>query len=103
MVVVGGDFAAETSAAGNCAITRNGGKTWLTPATPPHGYRSCVEFIDTRKLLACGTTGVDLSVDDGMNWNLLSTESYHACRKAKEGKSVFLAGGNGRIARLDLP
>ncbi|MEP6746590.1 MAG: oxidoreductase [Bacteroidota bacterium] len=98
-VVVGGDFSHDTSSQKNCAITRDGGKTWIAPTTPPHGYRSCVEFISSIKLITCGTSGVDVSADGGMNWHLVSKESFHVCRKAKDGQSVFLAG-NGKIAKL---
>lgn len=99
-VVVGGDFAHDTSTEKNCAITKDAGKTWIAPATPPHGYRSCVEFISSDKLITCGTSGVDVSTDGGMNWQLISKESFHVCRKAKDGKAVFLAG-NGKIAKLN--
>jgi photosystem II stability/assembly factor-like uncharacterized protein len=98
-VVVGGDFTHDTSSEKNCAITKDAGKTWITPTTPPHGYRSCVEFISSTKLITCGTSGIDVSADGGMNWQLVSKESFHVCRKAKDGKSVFLAG-NGKIAKL---
>jgi len=101
-VVVGGDFAADTSTAHNCAITTDGGKTWLPPQTPPQGYRSCVEFITRTKLITCGLSGVDISTDGGFNWRPLTKEGFHVCRKAKNGKSVFLAGSRGRIARLRL-
>ncbi|MBE7173665.1 MAG: oxidoreductase [Williamsia sp.] len=102
LVVVGGDFKKDTVAALNCAITKNGGKTWLTPASPPHGYRSCVEFVTHDQLICCGTSGVDLSDDGGMVWRLISGEGFHVCRKAKNGKAVFLAGANGKIGRLSL-
>lgn len=102
LIVVGGDFAKDTLQEKNCFLTNDGGKTWIRPATPPHGYRSCVEFIGGHNVLCCGTSGVDLSEDDGMNWRLISTAGFHACRVAKKGKAVFLAGGNGRIAKLNL-
>ena len=98
-IVVGGDFTHDTVATRNCALTSDGGKTWVVPATAPHGYRSCVEYINDTRLLTCGTSGVDVSADGGMNWQLISPESFHVCRKAKDGKAVFLAG-NGRIAKL---
>jgi hypothetical protein len=60
-----------------------------------------VIYISRDTLLACGTSGVDLSVDGGMNWALISSESFHVCQSAKKGKAVFLAGSNGRIARLE--
>ncbi|MEJ7739810.1 MAG: oxidoreductase [Chitinophagaceae bacterium] len=102
LVVVGGDFAADTATGRNCFITKNGGRTWIAPASPPHGYRSCVEFITKQKLVCCGTSGVDISTDGGRNWKLISGEGFHVCRKAKEGKAVYLAGANGKICRLEL-
>jgi photosystem II stability/assembly factor-like uncharacterized protein len=102
LIIVGGDFAKDTIAEKNCFLTNDGGKTWIRPTTPPHGYRSCVEFIGGHSVLSCGTSGVDLSTDDGMNWQLLTATGFHACRKAKKGHSVFLAGSGGRIARLVL-
>ncbi|MBX2921148.1 MAG: oxidoreductase [Chitinophagaceae bacterium] len=100
MVVVGGDFTADTLAVKNAALSADGGKTWVEPQTPPHGYRSCVEYISRSRLITCGTSGVDVSEDGGKNWKLISKESFHVCRKAKNGKAVFLAGKGGRIAQL---
>ncbi|HYJ38456.1 MAG TPA: oxidoreductase [Chitinophagaceae bacterium] len=99
-VVVGGDFANDTSSLNNCFYTRDGGKHWIAPQTPPHGYRSCVEYITKDKLISCGTTGIDISSDGGKNWQLISKEGFHVCRKSKKGNAVFLAGANGKIAKL---
>jgi photosystem II stability/assembly factor-like uncharacterized protein len=101
LIVVGGDFTKDTAQEKNCYLTQDGGKTWIRPATPPHGYRGCVEYIGGKTVLCCGTSGVDISLDDGMNWQLVSTQSFHACRMAKKGKTVFLAGSNGRVGRLN--
>jgi photosystem II stability/assembly factor-like uncharacterized protein len=100
LIVVGGDFTKDTATVKNCFLTNDGGQTWISPTTPPHGYRSCVEYIGPHSVLACGTSGVDLSTDDGMHWQLLTTTGFHACCKAKKGHAVFLAGSGGRIARL---
>jgi hypothetical protein len=101
IVVVGGDFRNDTSRYNNCTWSNDMGKNWNIPAIPPHGYRSCVEFINADKLVACGTSGIDISEDGGKTWKLISRESYHVCRKAKSGKSVYLAGADGRIAKLE--
>jgi photosystem II stability/assembly factor-like uncharacterized protein len=101
LVVVGGDFARDTLREKNCFVSKDGGKHWIAPVVPPGGYRSCVEFITDKKLITCGTSGVDVSDDGGLNWKSISTEGFHVCRKAKDGKSVFLAGAGGRIARLN--
>jgi photosystem II stability/assembly factor-like uncharacterized protein len=100
MIVAGGDFSTKDSVNGNCVITRDGGKTWTYPAEPPHGYRSCIEFLDKNNWITCGLSGVDISSDDGLHFRQISNTSFHVCRKAKKGKVVFLAGGGGRIAKL---
>ena len=102
LVVVGGDFAKDTIAQKNCFISKDGGKKWIIPEVSPHGFRSCVEFISKKRLITCGTSGVDISEDGGMNWKMVSKESFHVCRKAKKGKAVFLAGRDGRIGKLVL-
>jgi photosystem II stability/assembly factor-like uncharacterized protein len=103
IVVVGGDFSRDTLREKNCVITTDKGKTFTVPATPPFGYRSCVAFISKQQLITCGTSGVDVSDDGGINWRNISTTGFHAVQKAKKGKAVFLAGSKGRIAVLKLP
>lgn len=100
LVVVGGDFANDSSSTGNCFYSTNRGRTWKAPSVPPHGYRSCVEYLDKKILLSCGLTGVDYSYDNANTWHLISGTGYHVCRIAKSGRTVYLAGPNGRIARL---
>lgn len=99
-IITGGDYNNDKDTTRNCILTNDGGHTWIRPTTPPHGYRSCVIYINNKKLLCCGTSGVDLSTDSGITWRLISTNGFHVCRKAKNGKTVFLAGSNGRIAKL---
>lgn len=100
IIIVGGDFTKDTSRKLNCVLTKNKGKTFITPATPPFGYRSCVAYITKNKLACCGTSGVDVSEDGGMNWRNISKESFHVVQKAKKGNAVFLAGARGRVAML---
>jgi hypothetical protein len=102
MAIVGGDFTADSSTSKNCFITNDAGKTWIPPTTPPHGYRSCVEYIAETKLISCGLNGVDYSTDGGINWKWISKTGFHVCRKAKNGNAVFFAGENGRIGKLVL-
>lgn len=99
-IVVGGDFNTPDSTYKNCVITHDGGNTWKFPEIAPHGYRSCVEFIEKHQWISCGLNGVDISNDDGYTWKWISKESFHVCRKAKKGRSVFLAGGKGNIGKL---
>jgi photosystem II stability/assembly factor-like uncharacterized protein len=100
MIVVGGDFKADTSSQKNCFISTDGGKTWKTPKEPPHGYRSCVEYLSKDDLLSCGLSGVDYSFNGGKSWQWISKESFHVCRIAKQGTAIFLAGNNGKIGKI---
>jgi photosystem II stability/assembly factor-like uncharacterized protein len=100
MIVVGGDFNADTLAKKNCFFTDNGGKTWIAPRIPPHGYRSCVEYLSKKIILTCGLTGVDYSFDGGKTFTLISQEGFHVCRIAKYGPSIFLAGSNGKVGKV---
>lgn len=102
-VIVGGDFAVDTFSMLNCVVVQLKKQPFISVAsTPPHGYRSCVEYISNYELICCGTSGIDISRDGGMSWELVSRLGFHVCKKAKNGNKVFLAGGNGRIAILDL-
>jgi len=100
MIVVGGDFNADTSSKQNCFYSTNRGQTWTASKTPPNGYRSCVEYLSKKQAITCGTTGVDYSFDGGKNWKLLSKEGFHVCRIAKNGAAIFLAGANGKIGKI---
>ena len=100
MIIVGGDFMTKDSATKNCAITTDGGTTFSVPATPPHGYRSCVEYINKKQWITCGLNGTDISNDEGNTWQWISKQSFNVCRKAKRGKAIFFAGGGGRIGKL---
>ncbi|GAO44745.1 WD40/YVTN/BNR-like repeat-containing protein [Flavihumibacter petaseus] len=100
-IVVGGDFTRDTLAQGHIAVSRDRGRTWTVPSTPTTGYRSGVAAITKKKWIACGTSGVDVSSDGGRTWRRISTTGYHVVQRAKKGRAVYLAGGNGHVARLN--
>lgn len=100
MIIAGGDFNADSSSLNNCFYSGNGGKTWNAPQVPPHGYRSCIEYLSKKDVLACGLNGVDYSGNGGKTWKWISKEGFHVCRIARIGSAVYLAGGNGKVARL---
>ncbi len=101
VIVVGGDFTTKDSAFKNCCITSNNGYTFSVPAIAPHGYRSCVEYLNKDNWITCGLNGIDYSNDDGKTWVWISKEGFHVCKKAKKGSAVFFAG-NGKIGKLIL-
>ena len=99
-VVVGGDYQQDTARRDAIYLTSDGGETWRRPKVGTNGYRSAVEYLDSQRLVATGTSGVDYSTDGGATWMPLSDEGFHVVRKAKQGTWVVLAGGDGRIAML---
>jgi len=99
-VAVGGDYRNDTLRRQNCVLTTDGGKTWTFPLIPPGGFRSCVTWVHNNILVATGTSGTDISVDGGLHWQLISKEGFHVVQSARNGKAVYLAGSDGRIARL---
>jgi photosystem II stability/assembly factor-like uncharacterized protein len=102
LLVAGGDFAQPTSSDKNLFYSTDHGATWIRPEQPPKGYKSCVAFITDRCVVSCGTSGVDISVDNGLHWKHISDDSYHVVQKAKKGNLIVLAGANGRITTLKL-
>jgi hypothetical protein len=98
--IVGGDFSNDTLQKGNSLLINLYPFSQKTPIVPPHGYRSCVEYLSQNRLICCGKSGVDISNDGGMRWSLISDKSFHVCRKSKNGNAVFLAGPNGSIGLL---
>jgi hypothetical protein len=99
--IVGGDFSHDTAGFQNSLRIRLNPFSQESPLLPPHGYRSSVEYINNVRMICCGSSGVDVSADGGLHWKLISGESFHVCRRAKNGEAVFLAGARGRIARLN--
>jgi hypothetical protein len=101
LVVVGGDFNSDSASKNICVFSTDRGKTWKTSKVPPAGYRSCVEFLDKNQLVTCGLTGIDYSFDGARTWKQISKEGFHVVRIAKLGSTVYLAGSNGKIGKLE--
>jgi Photosynthesis system II assembly factor YCF48 len=103
-IIVGGDFGKDTARFNNAVLVSfaKNNIQFSSPKLPPHGYRSCVIYIDENNLIACGTSGVDISKDGGISWENISKESFHVVQKAKgkNGDIIYLAGSKGRIAKL---
>jgi hypothetical protein len=105
-IIVGGDFSQDTSTANNCLLVDlrvtglKNEQLFTRPANPPGGYRSCVQYLFRKTWITCGTSGIDVTTDDGLNWRLISKDSYHTLGYAKKGKYVYLAGGGGRVGRI---
>lgn len=101
-IVVGGNFSNDTLSAGNCVLLNftDNDILFSHPSAPPKGYKSSVTYLTADTLIACGTSGIDVSFDGGVTWKSISDMGFHVVRKAKLGSRIFLAGGRGKIAEI---
>jgi hypothetical protein len=95
-VAVGGDYTKPNESTGTAAWSGDSGSTWTASATPPHGYRSAVQWSESlRAWITVGTNGSDISRDDGKTWQPLDNGNWNAL------SLPFVVGPNGRIARMN--
>ncbi|MGD0734966.1 MAG: hypothetical protein ABR976_07450, partial [Terracidiphilus sp.] len=95
-IAAGGDYTKPNESTGTAAWSSDGGKTWTASTTPPHGYRSTVQWGDSIKAwITAGTNGSDLSRDDGKTWRPLDNGNWNAL------SLPFVVGPKGKIAHLN--
>lgn len=101
-IVVGGDFARDKISDSTAVLFSLKKRiNFSIPKIQLHGYRSSLAYISNKKIIACGTSGVDLSTNGGKTWKLIDEGSFHVVKKSKTGQSVFFAGTKGRIGKLE--
>jgi photosystem II stability/assembly factor-like uncharacterized protein len=95
-MIVGGDYKKPNEINASAAYSNDSGKLWTASATPPHGYRSSVQWSEPLHLwITVGTNGSDVSRDDGKTWQPLDDGNWNAL------SLPFVVGPQGRIARLN--
>jgi hypothetical protein len=96
LVAVGGDYSKPSEAANTAAFKPAYNQPWAASTTPPHGYRSTVQWSESEKLwITAGTNGSDISRDDGRTWQPLDNGNWNAL------SLPFIVGPKGRIARIN--
>jgi hypothetical protein len=96
VIAVGGDYSKPNDSTGTAAWSSDGAEHWAASTTPPHGYRSTVQWSESLKLwITAGTNGSDISRDDGRTWQPLDNGNWNAL------SLPFIVGPSGRIARLN--
>lgn len=96
-LIVGGDYRKPNEGGATAAVTTDGGKTWaLIEESLP--FRSCVAWAADR-WIAVGTSGLDVSLDDGATWKPLDRENYNSVGFAADGTG-WAVGPKGRIAKF---
>ena len=101
LMIVGGDFTKKDDTTGNFIFSNNKGKIFSPTQKPPGGYRSCVAFIQNKTWITCGLNGVDITYNDGTDFQNISRESFHVVQKSKTGIKVFLAGEKGKVGIIN--
>lgn len=103
-VAVGGDYSRPREATHNVARTHDGGATWtLVGSSAPAGVRYGAVYApgkDTPVLIATGPSGWGYSADDGTTWVAIDTLGYNSAGAARSAQAVWVAGVDGRIAKL---
>lgn len=95
-IAVGGDYTKPNDSSGTAAYSTDGGMHWTASTTPPHGFRSAVQYSATLQAwITVGTNGSDISRDDGRTWQPLDNGNWNAL------SLPFVVGPNGRIAKLN--
>jgi photosystem II stability/assembly factor-like uncharacterized protein len=97
-VIVGGNYEKPSEINNNLAFTSDGGKSWVS-GKGLNGYRSGVDFIGKKTLIAVGSSGSDLSIDGGKLWRNLDKENYNSVQ-AKGKNAIWAVGENGLVARF---
>ncbi len=99
-VMVGGDFENDRIQANQSFYSPDNGNSWIASETFVRGWRECVESIDGATWITTGPNGMEISIDNGKNWQPFSDEkNFHVIRKARKGK-LLVAAGNKKIALL---
>jgi photosystem II stability/assembly factor-like uncharacterized protein len=97
-VIVGGNYEKPDETNNNLAFTKDGGKSW-TISKGLNGYRSGVDFVDKKTIIAVGSNGSDLSTDGGKTWKNLDKENYNAVR-AKGKNAIWAVGAKGLVSKF---
>ncbi|HNX66319.1 MAG TPA: YCF48-related protein [Bacteroidales bacterium] len=99
-IIVGGDYTKERVISDFCLYSYDGGFGWVHSYSLTGGYRECVEFIDPQTAIAVGPSGMDITVNRGVEWGPFSEDKgFHVIRKARNGNLIVVAG-NSRVALI---
>jgi len=99
-VAVGGDYTRETNPEKASVYTLNAGKIWKVSTTPPRGYRSGIAHAAGKVFVCVGTSGSDMSMNNGKTWQPINTLDLNAVRFDKKGKIGWAVGRDGQIYKI---
>jgi photosystem II stability/assembly factor-like uncharacterized protein len=100
-MAVGGDYSKPAETSQTIAIM-NDSKKWTAPENPLSGFRSAIAYLTDRKMwIATGTSGSDVSTDNGKTWKQFDKGNYNAMSFVLS-YAGWAVGPNGAIARFGM-
>ncbi|MCE3295450.1 MAG: oxidoreductase [Crocinitomicaceae bacterium] len=99
-IAVGGNYLAPNDTVQNCFITSDGGYNWHQPLKTTSGYKSSV-LEHNGTWYACGSNGIDFSLDKGQHWYVLNGENFFAL--AADNGKIFATMTKGRVMEITPP
>lgn len=100
-VALGGDLTAPDSVGATVAQTADGGRSWSRGGALPFAGAAYGATYVGDALVAVGPGGVALSRDDGLTWSLVDDRAFWGATAT--GRTAWLVGPDGRVARIDAP
>lgn len=99
-IAVGGEWNVENPLQSK-AVTEDGGLSWsLGTGADFYCSGSCYALDDV--FLACGQSGIDISINGGKEWRHIDDTHLYGIAFDKTGKTGFGTGPEGRLVKLSL-
>lgn len=95
LIVVGGDYRADSLTEKSVVVSYDAGKSWQVPDIPRElkaRYWSCVSW-EGQRIILCSRFGTAISSDNGKSWEVFP-EGFYSTDKN------WFSGPDGRVARL---
>ena len=99
-VAVGGDYSQANQSTKTAIYTHDAGKTWQVSTQTPQGYRSGAAYAKGSIFMCVGTSGSDVSMDNGKTWQSLNTFNLNAIRFVKNSTTGWAVGRDGQIYKI---
>lgn len=101
LLALGGDYLKPDGRSGTASIFSLEKGVWSDLGDLLGGYRSGGTYSEQNDwVIAVGTNGSDISLDQGKNWTKLSEEGFHTVKTDSRGETIWAAGAKGKLARL---
>ena len=99
-VAVGGNW--ESPECDSSKIyTNDGGLTWSLSSGVQH-YRSCVTHLKNDIYMSTGTSGTDISYDNGKSWEMIDSLGFNAIQFDAELNKGYAVGSYGKIYQFSI-